>query len=76
MIVVAIVGILVTVDLPAYQDYVVHSKISEALVAMSTCRVEATEKIQTGMGLAWVSVTHPGVGQSEQWFALCGAGFV
>lgn len=56
MIVVAIIGILATLALPAYQDYVVRSKISEALAAMAVCRTEASEKIQTGKGLSWAQV--------------------
>ena len=35
MIVVAIVGILAAIALPAYQDYVVRSKMSEAIAAIA-----------------------------------------
>ena len=35
MIVVAIIGILAAVALPAYQDYTVRSKLSEAVIAGS-----------------------------------------
>ena len=35
MIVIAIVGILAAIALPAYQDYIVRSKMSEALAAMA-----------------------------------------
>ena len=48
MIVVAIIGILAAVALPAYQDYTVRSKISEVLLAMSACRTSITEVYQTG----------------------------
>ena len=34
MIVIAIVGILAAIALPAYQDYIVRSKMSEAMVAL------------------------------------------
>ena len=48
MIVVAIIGILAAVALPAYQDYTVRAKVSEALLAMSSCRTSITEVYQTG----------------------------
>ena len=48
MIVVAIIGILAAVALPAYQDYTVRSKMSEVILAMSACRTSITEVYQTG----------------------------
>jgi type IV pilus assembly protein PilA len=48
MIVVAIIGILAAVALPAYQDYTIRAKVSEALLAMSSCRTSITEVYQTG----------------------------
>ena len=47
MIVVAIIGILAAVALPAYQDYTVRAKMTEAILAASTCRTSITETIQT-----------------------------
>ena len=41
MIVVAIIGILAAVALPAYQDYTVRAKVSEAILAGSSCRTSA-----------------------------------
>ena len=38
IIVVAIIGILATVALPAYQDYTVKAKVSEVILADSACR--------------------------------------
>ena len=38
MIVVAIIGILAAVALPAYQDYTVRARVSEAILAASACR--------------------------------------
>jgi type IV pilus assembly protein PilA len=43
MIVVAIVGILAAIALPAYQDYVVRSKMSEALGAIAACKTSVAE---------------------------------
>lgn len=48
MIVVAIIGILAAVALPAYQDYTVRAKVSEVILAMSACRTSITEVYQTG----------------------------
>ena len=38
MIVVAIIGILAAVALPAYQDYTVRAKVTEIVLAASSCR--------------------------------------
>ncbi len=38
MIVVAIIGILAAVALPAYQDYTKRAKMSEVILAASACR--------------------------------------
>jgi type IV pilus assembly protein PilA len=47
MIVVAIIGILAAVALPAYQDYTKKAKMSEVVLAASACRTTITEVIQT-----------------------------
>ncbi len=48
MIVVAIIGILAAVALPAYQDYTIRAKMSEVLLAASACRTSITEIYQSG----------------------------
>jgi len=47
MIVIAIIGILAAVALPAYQDYSVRSKVSEVVLAASACRTLVTEVVQS-----------------------------
>ena len=47
MIVVAIIGILAAVALPAYQDYTVRAKVSEVVLAASGCRTAITEVVQS-----------------------------
>ena len=47
MIVVAIIGILAAVALPAYQDYTKRAKVSEVILAASACRTTVTEVFQS-----------------------------
>jgi type IV pilus assembly protein PilA len=47
MIVVAIIGILAAVALPAYQTYTVKAKVSEVVLAASQCRTTISEVYQT-----------------------------
>ena len=51
MIVVAIIGILAAVALPAYQDYTKRAKMSEVILAASACRTTITEVVQTATTL-------------------------
>ena len=50
MIVVAIVGILAAIALPAYQDYVIRSKMSEAEAALAACKTSVAEYVSTHSG--------------------------
>src|SRR5512135_1553315 len=43
MIVIAIIGILAAVALPAYQDYTIRARVSEALLAASSARTAVSE---------------------------------
>ena len=52
MIVVAIIGILAAVALPAYQTYTIKAKVSEAILAASQCRTTIAEVFQTGTASA------------------------
>ena len=47
MIVVAIIGILAAVALPAYQDYTKRAKMTEVILAASACRTSISEVYQT-----------------------------
>ena len=47
MIVIAIIGILAAIALPAYQDYTIRSKVSELILAASAARTAITEKYQS-----------------------------
>ena len=49
MIVVAIIGILAAIALPAYQDYTVRAKVSEIMLAASGQKTSVSEFFQTRM---------------------------
>ena len=46
MIVIAIIGILAAVALPAYQDYTVKARTSEVILAAASCRTTITDIVQ------------------------------
>ncbi len=47
MIVVAIIGILAAVALPAYQDYTTRAKVSEVIMSFGPCKIAITETLTT-----------------------------
>ena len=53
MIVVAIIGILAAIALPAYQDYTKRAKMSELILAASACRTTITEVYQSANASAF-----------------------
>ena len=52
MIVIAIVGILAAIALPAYQDYIVRSKMSEAVAALAEAKTTVAEYVASTGALA------------------------
>ena len=73
MIVVAIIGILAAVALPAYQDYTVRAKMSEAILAASQCRTSITETLQSAASGTVVTANNWGC---EQTTAASGTKYV
>jgi type IV pilus assembly protein PilA len=62
MIVVAIIGILAAVALPAYRDYTLRAKVSELLLSASSARTAVTEQSQAAGAISATGVTAPGSG--------------
>lgn len=63
MIVVAIIGILAAVALPAYQDYTVRAKVSELVLAASSARTCVTESFQANGALPSTIATDCSIAQ-------------
>jgi type IV pilus assembly protein PilA len=55
MIVVAIIGILAAIALPAYQDYTIRSRVSELMLGASGARTTVTEVCQLNNGCTSIS---------------------
>ena len=61
MIVVAIIGILAAVALPAYQDYTAKSQIAAGLAEITPGKINAETKITEGLTAAVTDVTQLGL---------------
>jgi type IV pilus assembly protein PilA len=70
MIVVAIIGILAAIALPAYQDYTVRARVSEALVAAAPAKLAVSEYASAyGRLPGDNSVSATGINQQSQYVA-------
>jgi type IV pilus assembly protein PilA len=84
MIVIAIVGILAAVALPAYQDYTVRAKISEAIATLGEAKTSVTEYYVTNNQTFPTTNLQAGVRgnigtrilQSVRWTPATGGGFI
>ena len=68
MIVVAIIGILAAVALPAYQDYTVRAKVSEVILAASSGKTAVAEFAQVN-GFMPVTASSPVTTQESKYVA-------
>ncbi|RZG88401.1 pilin [Acinetobacter sp. WCHAc060033] len=64
MIVVAIIGILAAVALPAYQDYTARAKMSEVVLAATACKNTIAEAADSGLNVAPTKTNAWGCGES------------
>ena len=60
MIVVAIIGILAAVALPAYQDYTIRAKVSEVVIMGAPAKLAVSETVSSVGSLALVTVANSG----------------
>lgn len=66
MIVVAIIGILAAIAVPAYQDYTIKSRVSEASSLVSAARTAVDVNFAEGLTLGAMYVTHDSLGISAR----------
>jgi len=64
MIVVAIIGILAAVALPAYKDYTIRARVSEAVLATSQCRTAISDIYQTARAGVVIGAQNWGCGET------------
>ena len=69
MIVVAIIGILAAIAIPAYQDYLIRARVTEGLSLASAAKATIAENAYTGTSsaAAWVACT---IRHRERWRCL------
>lgn len=60
MVVIAIIGVLASIALPAYQDYKTKAKVSEIILAVYSCRAAVVNTVQPSTAVD-VSVALPNV---------------
>ncbi|CAM4392452.1 MAG: Fimbrial protein [Legionella sp.] len=60
MIVIAIIGVLASLAIPAYQDYLIRARVTEGLSLATTAQTTVSENAMTGntdLSMGWTSPT-------------------
>ncbi|WP_159140297.1 prepilin-type N-terminal cleavage/methylation domain-containing protein, partial [Klebsiella pneumoniae] len=70
MIVVAIIGILAAIAIPAYQNYIAKSQVSTGLADITAGKTNAETKLAEGLTAALTDVTTLGLQQSTNACAI------
>lgn len=65
MIVVAIIGILAAIAVPAYQDYTIRSRVSEGAALSGALRTAVDVTFAEGIPLGSMYVTHASLGVAQ-----------
>ncbi len=60
MIVIAIIGILAALAIPAYQDYTIRTKVGEGLALAAAAKIAVAETYQSGDGVVLPDMTNTG----------------
>ncbi len=79
MIVIAIIGILAAIALPAYQDYTIRARVSEAMVLGSGAKATIGENIANSNGIdanSCLGVTNTTVATTNVASLACATGVV
>lgn len=76
MIVVAIIGILAAVALPAYRDYTLRAKVTELLLSASAARTAVTENSQNSQTTNGSGITAPAAGGKVSAAAISASGTI
>lgn len=74
MIVVAIVGILASVAMPAYQSYVARGKVQEATTTLANLRVQMEQFYQDNRTYVGSTACSPAAGSTKYFTYACSAG--
>ncbi len=73
MIVVAIIGILAAVAIPAYQDYTVRARVSEGLTLASPAKLTVVENANAGSASLATGYTAPAETKNVKSIGITGA---